>query len=477
MTLQKAAVQLAESPADHFYRTVWRWHFYAGLFVIPFLLMLSITGSIYLFKPQLDVVMYHHQLFVQPAQAIMPYSQQLGEVQQAYAGAKITKFIPGIAPNRSTEVTLTTAQQEHLLVFVNPYTGKILGDRSEDYNFQAIVRKMHSELMLGQVGNYLVELAACWGLVLLMSGLYLWWPRDRFSIGGTLIPRVWHQNRRVFWRDLHSVSGFYGILLIGFLILTGLPWSGFWGHTFSQIWNHFPNHVFSDPPHSTAFTGTLNQRGGQTVPWAVEPLPMPTSDCHAGHGQEDSLKDKVQLQQAGDGTTPPTIDSIVDLAEQRRIAPGYSVSLPQEKTGVFTVSVFPEDPTEERTIHIDRYSGRILADVSWQDYSLVARGVEMGIAIHMGRYWGLPNQLIILVGCLSAMAVCVSAVILWWQRRPSGRIGAPTLPPFIQAWRVPLWIVAILGLVFPLVGFSLLIVLLLDYWVISRLPLLKRLLT
>ena len=36
------------------YRTIWRWHFYAGLFVIPFILILSLTGAAYLFKPQID---------------------------------------------------------------------------------------------------------------------------------------------------------------------------------------------------------------------------------------------------------------------------------------------------------------------------------------------------------------------------------------------------------------------------------------
>ena len=36
------------------YRAIWRWHFYAGLFVVPFILLLALTGAIYLFKPQLD---------------------------------------------------------------------------------------------------------------------------------------------------------------------------------------------------------------------------------------------------------------------------------------------------------------------------------------------------------------------------------------------------------------------------------------
>ncbi|MEO0648883.1 MAG: PepSY domain-containing protein, partial [Cyanobacteria bacterium J06650_10] len=53
-----------ESPGNRFYRTVWRWHFYAGLFVVPFMLVLGTTGIIYLFKPQLDNAMYHNLMFV-----------------------------------------------------------------------------------------------------------------------------------------------------------------------------------------------------------------------------------------------------------------------------------------------------------------------------------------------------------------------------------------------------------------------------
>ena len=39
------------------YNTIWRWHFYAGLFCIPFILVLSVTGAIYLFKPQVEALL------------------------------------------------------------------------------------------------------------------------------------------------------------------------------------------------------------------------------------------------------------------------------------------------------------------------------------------------------------------------------------------------------------------------------------
>jgi uncharacterized iron-regulated membrane protein len=466
----------AEPSGNWFYRAIWRWHFYAGLFVIPFMLMLAITGSIYLFKPQLDAVMYSDRLFVEPAATVVSSSQQLEAVQTAYPDATITKFTPNLAPDRSAEIGITAADEQNLTVFVNPYTAQVLGDRNEDQNFQAIVREIHGELMIGKTGDYLVELASCWGLVLLVSGLYLWLPRNGLKIGGTLIPRFWSRSRRIFWRDLHAVPGFYGVLLIGFLILTGLPWAGFWGNTFARVWDRFPTYVFSETPESTVMTGTLNQRGTQTVPWAVEKLPMPQSKPdHAQHsGQQFPATPSQTNRSIGQ---PVNLDSVVAFANANQVAPGYSVSLPQDKTGVYTVSVFPNNPTDERTIHIDQYSGKVLADVGFQDYALFPQAVEMGIAIHMGKFFGFPNQLLMLAACLIAILLCISGAVMWWQRRPAGRLGAPTVPPYSPGWKIPVAIVAVMGLLFPLVGLSLAAVLLLDYLVIARIPTLKRVLS
>jgi uncharacterized iron-regulated membrane protein len=464
-----------ESSPNRFYRTIWRWHFYAGLFVIPFLLTLAITGIIYLFKPQLDSVMYHQQIFVQPTTSMVSPSQQMAAAQQAYPQATISKFAPNIATDRSSEITLTTSEQKKLTVFVNPYTAAVLGDRDEDNNLQSIARKIHGELMIGKVGDYLVELAACWGLVLLISGLYLWLPRNKFTIWGTLIPRLGSKNKRIFWRDLHAVPGLYGALLVGFLILTGLPWSGFWGETFAQVWNQFPP-AWNEAPQSVVLTGALNQHGSQVVPWAVEQMPMPQS-IPAEHQHYQPVAEIKAADLGGiPAGTPVNLDSVIALAQTKNAPPGYSVSLPQSETGVYTVSAFPDDPTQEMTMHIDRYSGKILADVRWQDYALVPKAVEMGIAIHMGKYFGFANQLLMLFACLVIIILCVSGLVLWWLRRPQtfSQLGAPSLPPYIQSWKVPVVIVAVLGLAFPLVGFSLVAVLLLDYLVLSRIPALKH---
>ena len=438
------------------------------------MLVLATTGIIYLFKPQLDSLMYHRQMFVQPAGIMLPYTQQLDAAQTVYPNAIVSTFIPSVAANRSTEVELITPTDQTLTVFVNPYTAQILGERDQDHNLQANARKLHSELMIGPFGDYLIELAACWGLVLMITGLYLWAPRRGFTLWGIFLPRLWSQSKQVFWRDLHAVPGFYGALLIIFLLLTGLPWTGFWGDTFAQVWSRFPAQMWDDVPQSTVLTGSLNRNGAHVVPWAVEQYPMPQS--HLVEHPYQPLQDRGALIASVEGIlpgTPVNLDSVVALAQAQGAPPGFNVSWPDGEKGVYTVSAFPDDPTQEITMHIDQYSGKVLADVRWQDYGLVPKAVELGIAVHMGKYFGLGNQLLMLFACIVVILLSVSGAVMWWRRRPAGRIGAPMAPDGSQ-WRLPMAMIAVLGVVFPLMGFSLVTVLLLDYLLLSRIPLLKR---
>ncbi|MEL6815169.1 MAG: PepSY domain-containing protein [Cyanobacteria bacterium J06598_3] len=483
VSVASAAVDAKLSPGNRFYRTIWRWHFYAGLFVVPFMLILGMTGIVYLFKPQLDSAMYHNMMFVQPSGTMLPYTEQVERAQAAHPGATVSKFMPNPAGDRSAQVTLATTEGRELAVFVDPYTGTVLGDRDEERNLQAIARKIHSELLIGDWGDYLIELAACWAIVLLISGMYLWMPRQQRSLMGTFIPRLWSKNKRTFWRDLHAVPGFYGVLLVGFLLVTGLPWTGFWGNTFAQVWGRFPAQMWDNVPESTVVTGSLNQRGNLFVPWAAEQMPMPVSllPDNAQMLPESAVlvADTVlvaDIEEAAVGV-PPVFDKVVALAIAEGAPSGFSIAFPDGETGVYTASAFPDDPRQEVTMHMDQYSGELLASVGWKDYGIVPKAVELGVSVHMGKYFGLANQLLMLVAALITILLAVTGTVMWWQRRPQGvgLIGAPAMPPYMQHWKIPLIIVAVLGFVMPFVGFSLIIVLSFDYFVFSRVPLLRRL--
>lgn len=463
-----AATAQATPVAGRLYRVIWRWHFYAGLFVVPFMVMLAITGSIYLFKPQLDRLMY--PLTVQPAGSTLPAARQLESVLAAYPGSQVSAFRPPDALERSSEFAVTTADGRELTVFVNPYTASVLGERDEQNNLQYYAVTLHGELMIGTIGDRIIELAASWGLVLIVSGLYLWWPRKGSRIWGTLLPRLNRANRRVFWRDLHAVPGFWGALLLIFMLLTGLPWAGFWGDSFAKISSRFPAPMWDAVPESTVLTGSLNDTANKTVPWAVEQLPMPQSDGgdHAAHGNGAASGQANTLPQGA-----VTLDTVASIAQQRGVAPGYTVSIPSEPTGVYTVSIFPDDPAKEATLHIDQYSGEVLADVRFAQYGLVPKAVELGIAVHEGKYFGLANQLLMFGACLLIILLAVSGVVMWWQRRPAGRLGAPAMPSNLPLWKGAVAVIAVMGVLFPLVGISLLIVLAVDWLLVRRIPALR----
>ena len=445
-------------PTSSFYNLAWRWHFYAGLFVAPFMILLALTGIIYLFKPQLDPLMYDHLINVQPGHHTLSADEQLKLVQAVYPQAHISQYLPPINPERSAQFVLHNSGRE-LNVFINPYSGTVLGQQDAKLNLQAVARALHGELMIGTLGDRLIELAAGWGIVLVVSGMYLWWPRGQ-SANGILWPRF-SRRGRVLWRDLHAVTGFWGAALLLFMLISGMTWTGFWGKQYADLWNTFPAAMWNNVPQSDQQARVLNTATQQTVPWALENTPMPMSGDHAEHMNHGAMH-------AGPAAPTVRLQQVVDLANTRKVEPGYSITFPTTASGVFTVAVFADDPRNDATLHVDQYTGKVLADVRWDHYNLVARATETGVMLHEGKMFGWVNQLIVLVICLMILLSAVSGMVIWWKRRPQGGLGVPPLRHDLPKWKTAMAIMLGLAIIFPLVGASLVLVWALDRLLLSR---------
>ncbi|SEM85389.1 PepSY-associated TM helix domain-containing protein [Lihuaxuella thermophila] len=443
---------IRQNHSQELYQAIWRWHFYAGIIFAPFLVMLAITGGIYLFKPQIESWMYKDLYQVQAEGKELAPSVQIEQVKKAYPNAQITRYRPHAEANRSSEVGILDGGRS-LTVFVNPYNGTIIGELNDNDRFMDQIEQVHGELMAGTWGDRLVELAACWAMILLTTGIYLWWPRDRNRVFGTLLPRL-NGGKRIFWRDLHAVPAFWLSLGIAFLIMTGLPWSGFWGEQVQKLATNagigYPAAVWGgEKPEST-----IPSRDVADVPWAAEQRPVPQSE-----------EAKV---------SPVSIDKVVAIANARHVHPGYTVYFPEDPKGVYTISVFPDKSEDEATLHLDQYSGKVLDDFRFDDYGPVAKIISTGITLHKGTQFGLANQLAGLIVCLGIVAIAITGVIMWWKRRPQGKLGAPTLPKNFKMTKWAAIIIMALGVLFPLVGVSLIIALLLDFLVIRRIPKVKQ---
>jgi uncharacterized iron-regulated membrane protein len=153
------------------------------------------------------------------------------------------------------------------------------------------------------------------------------------------------------------------------------------------------------------------------------------------------------------------------------------MSIPDNDKGVFTASLFPDDLGDQRVIHIDQYSGKPLVDISFDQYPLAGRLIEWGINVHQGQEWGRFNQILMLVTCLAIVLMCVSAAIMWWKRRPTGRLGVPPMPPRKSVY-IGLWVIAaIFGIVFPMTGIAVVAMVLFDQIALRLIPALRSIMS
>lgn len=419
------------------YRAVWRWHFIAGLLVLPFVIILAVTGGIYLFKDEINNAAYRDLRNVAPTVGpAQPASQITANALAAHPGT-LKAYHPAPAPDRTTEVKILGEDGLKNSVFVNPATGEVLGTLwdagASGSPAMYVVRKLHSLEYVGWFGNRVIEAVAGWMVLLTASGVYLWWPRGK-KVGTATIKA---KKGRPWWRDLHAVTGIYTAGFIVFLALTGLPWSKVWGGYFYDsayaLGLGMPDGYWSAYPSSTVPAGEALDR----TPWIMEKQAMPQSAAANG--------------------VPAGIDQVVATVETLGIAPGYALNMPSGDTGVFTASVYPDDITQERVIHLDQYTGEVLYDATLADLGALGWAAEWGVSIHMGQAFGLANQLILLLSCVAMVVMCVAGGVMWWKRRPSGALGVPQIP---ADWRIPrtLLVMAIVaGVFFPLVGLTLIV--------------------
>ena len=457
-----APSDVAASPAPNkFYVAAWRWHFYAGLFVIPFFAILAITGLAMLWIAWVDG-RDGERVAVLPQETALAVSAQTEAAVGAVPGGTLVQYV---APRSAELAAIFRVDRagDAIMVVVDPYTAEVLETfprRSGWYDFADTI---HGDLMLGVTGDRMLEIAASLGMVLIATGLYMWWPRGR-GWRATLFPDI--GRGRSAWKSLHGAIGFWISIFLVFFLISGLAWAGIWGEKFVQAWSQFPAEKWDNVPLSDQTHASLNHER-QEVPWALALTPLPASGSMAGSA----------VLEPG---TPLDIDTMDGLARRVGFDGRYQLNLPSGEIGVWTFSqdsmnTDSTDPTADRTMHVDQYTGRILADVRYEDYSLAGKAMAVGIALHMGTM-GLWSVLANTVFCLCVLFLCVSSVVMWWKRRPARqfRLAAPPLPRDLPLWKGAVLVGLLVSMAFPLAGLTLLAVMTIDWLILSRVPALRR---
>lgn len=440
---------------ERWYRAVWRWHFYAGLFCVPFVLWLSVTGGIYLFKPQIEGWMYAPYRDVAVAgQPMLAPSRLVAAGTAAVPGSVLHKYVLPAAPGDAVQLLVGVGAEE-TRVWVHPQSGAVLKAVREEDRLMEVVFRLHGELLAGRWGSALVEIAACWTIVMVLTGLFLWWPRGGAGLAGAVWPRL-RGGRKVFWRDLHAVTGLWVSLGAVLLIASGLPWAKSWGDYLREV---------------RVVTGTV--AGRQDWSGGAE------ADARARAEIDKGARAMLDEHAGHSGMTMPhvhtgaaAIDRVVAQAAAVGLAHPAEVSPPTREGGPWLA----QSQAENRPLRVSAEiggDGGIVGFRRFEQRHWVDRLVGYGIAIHEGAWFGLANQLVNLAVLIGLVLMAVSSVVLWWRRRPAG-LGAPaSLAPLRHSWAL-VGLVVLLGVLMPLFGISLAVVALFEVASRRTLPQARR---
>jgi len=366
------------------FRRISSWiHLYGGLVLGGMLIIISVSGSVLVFKDTLDRWLCPDLLRVAPVGERVSLNRVVGAAQAAHPEA--TPRLVEMPVDEAAPVTVWLAEGNRH-VYVDPYRGTLLGTRAPDAGVMNTLSHLHIELLAGDTGLVLVGITGLLLVLLTATGLVLWWPR-RVQALWTALRVSWRHGTLRFNYDLHRAGGFYTIL---FVLLTALT-----GSTFAFY------------PTTQQLISTVTA----SAPWPPAP---PTVAAPA-----DSTRDRSKIDyEAGLHTA---LDRL----------PGSEVSfvyVPQSPTAPLTVRLRtpPEwHPNGRSFVYLHPTERTVLRVDDAREAPGGAQFLQTFYPLHVGAVGGIVVKWLYVILGLTPAILSVTGTIIWYKR---WRRAAPSAP-------------------------------------------------
>lgn len=278
---------------------------------------------------------------------------------------------------------------------VNPYTGEVTGTtESSTAKFFTVVMGLHRWLLVQDGGGkIIVGIATIIFVFLCITGLFIWWP---------VKARDWKRGFKIkfsaSWKrinhDLHNTLGFYALIFLLIMSLTGLCWSFAW--------------------YRTGLSGLLKDE----VFKQRREKPLPSDPANAAHA-----------------SGPISLDGL--LTETGRLLPyagNYRVRFPQDSAGSFVINKSRSGfmvLTAADKVQFDQYNGTLLKLEKFSDKPANEQVASSIRSLHLGDIYGTLSKIIYFIACLFATSLPVTGTIIWLNKlkktkarnRPQQAIG------------------------------------------------------
>jgi uncharacterized iron-regulated membrane protein len=427
---KRTPVRLQPKPFDY-RRLFWKWHLYAGLFGSPLLILIALTGAILVFGPEIDHALRPDLWHIQPppvgtsASSAISDQPLIDTVRSQFPKSKLNSYRQNDHPHEPYQFLLLTPGVRGVHdVWIDQYTGHIVGERHREYSSVRIAEQLHRRLLTGEIGSSIIEFITGWCIVLTLTGFYLWWPKSWRQLYNGIVPTFRGSAYKVNWR-LHNTIGAWTAAVLLVLAVSGMVFSTFTGGMFIRL---------------VALTGG---------PKRAKPAATAKPEATAKLVSIDDLLRKVRAEAPAGAQ--------------------FNVQLPREAdTSVVISTLRPEratwaDRKDYRTWTFDAVSGTLVKHTTWDDQHPLLKFRQLSLVIHFGSIFGLPTKIIAFVACLAIPFLAVTGFLIWWWKR-LGKSAVATRPAAasrstspVPAAPVSRWVVAALVglcLIFPTIGVS-----------------------
>lgn len=366
-------------------------HLWLGVSSGLVVFIVAVTGSILVFEEELEPVIYRkfHVVEAPKDQSLLPLDKLRFTVTNAYPKQRIARIEIEPHPNRTVIFGLVKGKKEKdvFSVAVNPYTAQITDTRRENDSFFHIVLQLHRYLCMEDTGKAVTGAATIMFIVIMITGLALWWPNHKQTKQRLTIK--WNAKfKRLNW-DLHAVFGFY-ILPFTFLIaLTGLVWSYKWVNSIIFI----------------SFDGKPQQK--REAPANID------IDYALSVGGNALLN--------GTNRGVGALSRIITETNRLLPHPGrIQLTLPESDSLSITVSKVNENAAISNVVdflYFDQNDGKLISKRLYDDETTGMKVRRLVFPIHTGSIWGWPSKVLALLVALITATLPVTGVVIWVGRK------------------------------------------------------------
>lgn len=372
---------------SRFRRACFQVHLWAGLIVSLVWIVAALTGAILAFRSELDVLLHPRLLRVVPGASRITADAAVAAVLAARPGdtAKFVRFPAHPAATYEIQV------ENRIQVFVNPFTGEVLGARDRDRGFLGDVDRLHRFLLAGPIGKVVVDICTVGSVFVLLTGLYLWIPKSTRMLIASL-KLNFRLRGRASWLNWHMVVGIYAAVFLVISSVTALPLAYGW----------VKNSLFT-------LTGS-------------DPAPKPP-DSEASRGRS-----RISIEAAWQAAlrhTPHFREALLRIPVSEH-----------DPMNFYMIAAAEIHAEARSTLFIDAYTGAVLAYTPYREHSAGLKLFYALKSLHLATFGGRAVQLLLVAAMLTVPVLVVTGAWMYYRRKfkspartaAHGGTGAGTAP-------------------------------------------------